>query len=205
MLAYTRAAAAAPGTTLRDLRAPRRFAPRGSGRHSPSEGARPRAAAASPASGRRSMGGHHRRSWGRTSQERVGPLPPAGPTSAPRRPPPPADTHVTSRRRAGAAPAPPLRAARERRATPRSRMTSRHRRAGRRVRGPRVCGSGHTSRLAGAARPRGLGPTPELGEVGTLVSRRAGRDGIPETGSGTRCRHPRAVYSISLSCRLISG
>lgn len=148
MLAYTCGAAAAPGTALRDLRAPRRFAPRGTGRHSPSEGARPRAAAASPASGRRSMRGHHRRPWGRTSQERAEPLPPAGPTSTPRRPPP-SYRHV----RHGAAPAPPLRVVREHRATQRSRMTSRLRRAGRRVCGDRVRGSSHPlSYLAGAAR-----------------------------------------------------
>lgn len=56
----------------------RALPPRGRRRHSPSAGARPRAAAASPASGRRSMKCRRRRPWGRTSQHRASPLPPEG-------------------------------------------------------------------------------------------------------------------------------
>lgn len=56
--------------------------PHARGRHSPSEGTRPRAAAASPASGRRSMKGRRHRPRGRTSQSSAAP---ARPLSAPQR------------------------------------------------------------------------------------------------------------------------
>ena len=66
-----------PGACARpDLR------PSARGRHSPSEGTRRRAAAASPASGRRSMKGRRHRPRGRTSQSSAAP---ARPLSAPQR------------------------------------------------------------------------------------------------------------------------
>lgn len=169
---------APPG--FRNLRAPGRYAPRGRRRHSPSEGARPRAAAASPASGRRSMR-YRRRPWGPTSQPRASPRPPrAYVNAAPARPRP---RTRTSQRRAGPAclgcPSAPRVAALADDVRPRRGQ------AGVEAAVTRCSASViPTPAWPVAAEPLALEAAPELSEGGRWVPRRVGGEEFPEGGPG---------------------